>query len=135
MTMNAFITFVRQVALSMLVLTSLTLMGCQEKEPSPALNGTFTGPISIENKYGLTTYSQTNVTLRQLSPRSVEVSGRHFEPFTVGELTQTGSMYLNQDGASGNLFRYSAQTDSPSLLIDWTTSVNAHSQRIRFGGK
>lgn len=123
----------KQNAFGFLLLTFLSLVSCQEKDPGPSLNGTFSGPISVENRNGLTTHSQTDVTLRPLNPRSVEVSGRHFETFTVGDLTQTGSMYLNQDGASGNLFRYSAQSRSPSLLIDWTTSVNGQSQRIRFG--
>jgi len=117
------------------VLTLVSLAGCKDKDVNPSLSGSFVGLLSIEStvNHGNASYSEDELTLTQLSERSVKVSSRHFQPFVIDNLTQSAEFsYLAGDG--GNLFRYFGGSGSRSLLIDWTTPIESGSQTIHFGG-
>ncbi|RAJ92273.1 hypothetical protein LX87_05242 [Larkinella arboricola] len=121
----------KKIGLMLLVLASLS--GCKDKEASPSLGGTFTGPMSVEDNVGVASYSNADVTVKQVGTSEVEVSGRGFTTFVIDNVVQqANSYYLADQGESE--FRYSGNSSPKTLLVNWTAQVNGKTQTIRFGG-
>lgn len=121
----------KKISLMLLVLASFS--SCKDKEASPALGGTFSGPMSVERKEGVASYSNAEVTIKQVGSSEVEVSGLGFETFVVDNLVrQANAYYLADQGESE--FRYAGSSSPKTLLVNWTAQVNGQSQTIRFGG-
>jgi hypothetical protein len=115
------------------LLALVAFVSCKDQEAQPSMNGTFVGPVSIKNATGITTYSDVEVSLKQLSTTSVEVSSRTIDPFVIANVKQSGAgMFYAGDG--NDVFRYSGDATNKTLLIDWTTTVDGEDQTIQFGG-
>ncbi|WP_247237295.1 hypothetical protein [Telluribacter sp. SYSU D00476] len=120
--------------LFLLLVALVTFSSCKDNTPAPSLSGTFVGPVSVrsEKNHGTSTYSEGEITLKQLSTTSVEISSRQFDAFVIHNVKQYGAMYSAGEGT--NTFSYSQNEKSKSLLLDWTTEVNGNEQTVVFGG-
>ncbi|GAB3175178.1 hypothetical protein [Telluribacter humicola] len=118
----------------LLLIALVTFSSCKDNTPDPSISGTFVGPVSVksEKNLGTSTYSEGEITLKQLSTTSVEVSSRQFDSFVINDLKQYGTIYSAGDGT--NTFSYSQNEKTKSLLIDWTTQVDGNEQTVVFGG-
>lgn len=117
------------------LLLLIAFVSCKDQEVSPSLSGTFTGPITIRTAYGLTSYSDTEITLKQLTTNSVEVSGYQFETFVIKNIsTSNSSSTYHWAGDGDNIFRFSGSSKPHNVLLDWTSELPSGPQTIHFGG-
>ncbi|WP_460638818.1 hypothetical protein [Larkinella harenae] len=121
----------KKIGLLLLVLASFS--SCKDQEANPSISGTFTGPATVEDKVGIASYSNAEVTVEQIGSAEVQVSGRGFETFVVENVNRNGSSYYSA-GDGTNEFRYSGSSTPNTLLIDWTADVKGKVQTVRFGG-
>ncbi|MFD1143481.1 hypothetical protein ACFQ4C_20310 [Larkinella insperata] len=121
----------KKIGLMLLVVASLS--GCKDKDASPTLGGTFSGPMSVEDNVGVASYSNADVTIKQVGASEVEVSGRGFTTFVIDNVVhQANSYYMANEGKSE--FRYAGSSSPKTLLLNWTAQVDGKAQTIRFGG-
>ena len=119
--------------IALFLLSFAVFTSCKDQDASPAISGTFNGPITIEDKVGIASYSNADVSVKQLSETSVEISCRQFDSFVINDVARNGGSYYSA-GDGDNQFRYSGSSSPKTLLIDWTTKRNGQWRTIRFGG-
>ncbi|WP_141217473.1 hypothetical protein [Siphonobacter sp. BAB-5385] len=113
----------------------LTMMACQPTLPTRVLEGTFVGPGSVQaSQGGLTSYAEIEITLKPLTATTVEVSSPEFKSFIIQRLAHSGTTIFLSDNEQ-NLFHFSGEPSTRSLLVDWTTEIAGQRQTIRFGGR